>query len=92
MHNEKLDSFYLSFLITFKQLFGREGNEVSLIDFHISAFGLKRKHRIVEIQLLDTHINKEYEEDKLSILDAALKIVDIRKSKSCKLQVLFPQS
>lgn len=53
----------------FKLIFGKEGNEPILIAFLNAALKRPQENRITGITLLNPEINKEYKEDKKSILD-----------------------
>ncbi|EEL19570.1 MULTISPECIES: Rpn family recombination-promoting nuclease/putative transposase [Bacillus] len=53
----------------FKQLFGTNGNEDILVAFLNAILKDSLESPIVSLQLEDPHLHREYEEDKLSILD-----------------------
>ncbi|PEN67099.1 ATPase, partial [Bacillus toyonensis] len=53
----------------FKQLFGTNGNEDILVAFLNAILKDSLESPIVALQLEDPHLHREYEEDKLSILD-----------------------
>lgn len=53
----------------FKQLFGIKGNEDILIGFLNAILQSSLESQITSLQLEDPHLHKEYEDDKLSILD-----------------------
>ncbi|MCU7757191.1 Rpn family recombination-promoting nuclease/putative transposase [Bacillus cereus] len=53
----------------FKQLFGTNGNEDILVAFLNTILKDSLESPIVSLQLEDPHLLREYEEDKLSILD-----------------------
>lgn len=53
----------------FKLIFGKEGNEAILIAFLNAALKLPQESRIEEITIINPELNKEYPEDKKSILD-----------------------
>ncbi|MBH0357153.1 Rpn family recombination-promoting nuclease/putative transposase [Bacillus toyonensis] len=53
----------------FKQLFGTNGNEDILVAFLNAILKDSLEAPIVSLQLEDPHLHREYEEDKLSILD-----------------------
>ncbi len=53
----------------FKLIFGKEGNESILIAFLNAALRLPKEGQIAGITLLNPELNKEYKEDKKSILD-----------------------
>lgn len=53
----------------FKLIFGKEGNEPILIAFLNAALRLPREGQIAGITLLNPELNKEFKEDKKSILD-----------------------
>jgi len=53
----------------FKQLFGTNGNEDILVAFLNAILKDYLESPIVSLQLEDPHLHREYEEDKLSILD-----------------------
>lgn len=53
----------------FKLIFGKEGNEAILISFLNAALGLSPESRIQGIKIMNPELNKEYKEDKKSILD-----------------------
>lgn len=53
----------------FKLIFGKEGNEAILIAFLNAALRLPQERRIAEITIMNPEFNKEYREDKKSILD-----------------------
>ncbi|TGE36058.1 Rpn family recombination-promoting nuclease/putative transposase [Desulfosporosinus fructosivorans] len=53
----------------FKLIFGKEGNEAILIAFLNAALQLPQKSRIEGITIMNSELNKEYHDDKKSILD-----------------------
>lgn len=53
----------------FKLIFGKEGNEAILIAFLNAALRLPQESRIEDITIVNPEFNKEYKEDKKSILD-----------------------
>ncbi|PGS83973.1 ATPase [Bacillus cereus] len=53
----------------FKQLFGSKGNEDILIGFLNAVLQKTLPSSITSLSLEDPHLNKEYKEDKLSIMD-----------------------
>ncbi len=53
----------------FKLIFGKEGNEAILIAFLNAALKLPPESRIEDITIMNSELNKEYREDKKSILD-----------------------
>lgn len=53
----------------FKLIFGKEGNEAILIAFLNAALRLPQKSRIDGITIMSPELNKEYHDDKKSILD-----------------------
>lgn len=53
----------------FKLIFGKEGNEAILIAFLNAALRLSQESRIEGITIMNPELNKEYKEDKKSILD-----------------------
>jgi len=53
----------------FKLIFGKEGNEAILIAFLNAALRLPQKSRIEGITIMNPELNKEYKDDKKSILD-----------------------
>ncbi|MES9696333.1 MULTISPECIES: Rpn family recombination-promoting nuclease/putative transposase [Bacillus] len=55
----------------FKQLFGTSGNEDILITFLNAMLQESLESPITSLQLKDPHLHREYEDDKLSILDVS---------------------
>ena len=53
----------------FKLIFGKEGNEAILIAFLNAALKLPQGRQIEDITIVNPELNKEYQEDKKSILD-----------------------
>lgn len=53
----------------FKLIFGKEGNEAILIAFLNAALRLPQESRIEGITIMNPELNKEYKDDKKSILD-----------------------
>lgn len=53
----------------FKLIFGKEGNESILIAFLNAALKLPRENQITAVTLMNPELNKEYKEDKKSLLD-----------------------
>ncbi|AWG44806.1 hypothetical protein BEH_25960 (plasmid) [Priestia filamentosa] len=60
----------------FKSLFGTHGNESILAAFLNAALRLPEEKKITTVHLLDPHFNKEYQEDKRSILDVHAQLED----------------
>ncbi|MEH7150193.1 Rpn family recombination-promoting nuclease/putative transposase [Bacillus thuringiensis] len=63
----------------FKQLFGVQGQEDLLISFLNAILHESLSTPIISLTLEDPHIHKEYEEDKLSILDILATLQDKTK-------------
>lgn len=53
----------------FKLIFGKLGNEPILIAFLNATLKLPKENQITSVVLLNTELNKEYKEDKKSLLD-----------------------
>ncbi|PFT73635.1 ATPase, partial [Bacillus thuringiensis] len=60
----------------FKQLFGVQGQEELLISFLNAILHESLSIPIVSLKIEDPHLHKEYEEDKLSILDILATLQD----------------
>ena len=58
-------------IFAFKQLFGTNGSEDILIAFLNAMLQESLESPIASLQLEDPHLHREYEEDKLSILDVS---------------------
>ncbi|MEK5250414.1 Rpn family recombination-promoting nuclease/putative transposase [Bacillus sp. FSL R9-9530] len=67
MFNQQLVNLRIDF--AFKQLFGTNGSEDILIAFLNAMLQESLESPIASLQLEDPHLYREYEEDKLSILD-----------------------
>ncbi|MCH4570559.1 Rpn family recombination-promoting nuclease/putative transposase [Bacillus sp. ES1-5] len=67
MFNQQLVNLRIDF--AFKQLFGTNGSEDILIAFLNAMLQESLDSPIASLQLEDPHLHREYEEDKLSILD-----------------------
>ncbi|WP_212935479.1 Rpn family recombination-promoting nuclease/putative transposase [Bacillus hominis] len=67
MFNQQLVNLRIDF--AFKQLFGTNGSEDILIAFLNAMLQESLESPIASLQLEDPHLHREYEEDKLSILD-----------------------
>ncbi|PEF30471.1 ATPase [Bacillus thuringiensis] len=67
MFNQQLVNLRIDF--AFKQLFGTNGSEDILIAFLNAMLQDSLESPIASLQLEDPHLHREYEEDKLSILD-----------------------
>ena len=65
--NQQLVNLRIDF--AFKQLFGTNGSEDILIAFLNAMLQESLESPIASLQLEDPHLHREYEEDKLSILD-----------------------
>ncbi|PHC35977.1 ATPase [Bacillus toyonensis] len=63
----------------FKQLFGVQGQEELLISFLNAILHESLSTPIVSLKIEDPHLHKEYEEDKLSILDILATLQDETK-------------
>ncbi|WP_088186866.1 Rpn family recombination-promoting nuclease/putative transposase [Desulfosporosinus sp. FKA] len=53
----------------FKLIFGKQGNEAILIAFLNAALKFPRDNQITSVTLLNPEINKEYKDDKKSVMD-----------------------
>ena len=69
MFNQQLVNLRIDF--AFKQLFGTNGSEDILIAFLNAMLQESLESPIASLQLEDPHLHREYEEDKLSILDVS---------------------
>ncbi|MBG9830950.1 Rpn family recombination-promoting nuclease/putative transposase [Bacillus wiedmannii] len=67
MFSQQLVNLRIDF--AFKQLFGTNGSEDILIAFLNAMLQKSLDSPITSLQLEDPHLHREYEEDKLSILD-----------------------
>lgn len=65
----------------FKRLFGGEGGAIHLVRFLQAALGLADEE-LTDLTLVDTHINREFEEDKQCILSCRRR--SRRNSRRCK--------
>ncbi len=69
MSNQKLVNLRIDF--AFKQLFGTSGSEEILMTFLNAMLRDSLESPIQSLQFEDPHLNREHEEDKLSILDVS---------------------
>ena len=53
----------------FKLIFGKQGNEPILIAFLNAALRLPHENQITAVTLLNPELNKEYKDDKKSVMD-----------------------
>ncbi|XLP21880.1 Rpn family recombination-promoting nuclease/putative transposase [Bacillus toyonensis] len=73
MNHKRID---LRVDFAFKAVFGTSGSEMILVAFLNALLRFPEKQQIQTLQLVDTHLNPVYKQDKESILDVRAKLED----------------